>query len=113
MGQADQRGCLQPGKPPPCCHRGPGRPGQDLRLCIWGSQLELAHCYSPAHTRLISGVACSPESPHLVATAAQDGLVKIWDTRSQKPCSTVHRSSTAPSSTLTWVGEKLLVGTRC
>jgi len=87
--------------------------GQDLRLCIWGSQLELAHCYSPAHTRLISGVACSPESPHLVATAAQDGLVKIWDTRSQKPCSTVHRSSTAPSSTLTWVGEKLLVGTRC
>ena len=87
--------------------------GQDLRLCIWGSQLELAHCYSPAHTRLISGVACSPESPHLVATAAQDGLVKIWDTRSQKPCSTVHKSSTAPSSTLTWVGEKLLVGTRC
>ena len=87
--------------------------GQDLRLCVWGSQLELAHSYSPAHTRLISGVSCSPDDPHIVATAAQDGLVKIWDTRVEKPCSTVHRSSTSPPSTLTWAGEKLLVGTRC
>jgi len=91
--------------------------GQDLRLCIWGSQLELAHSYSPAHTRLISGVSCSPDSPNIVATAGQDGLVKIWDTRVEKPASTVHRSSTSPPSTLTWVesegGEKLLVGTRC
>jgi len=82
-------------------------------LDIWGSQLELAHSYSPAHTRLISGVSCSPDDPHIVATAAQDGLVKIWDTRVEKPCSTVHRSSTSPPSTLTWAGEKLLVGTRC
>ena len=91
--------------------------GQDLRLCIWGSQLELAHSYSPAHTRLISGISCSPDCPNIVATAGQDGLVKIWDTRVEKPCSTVHRSSTSPPSTLTWVesegGEKLLVGTRC
>ena len=89
--------------------------GQDLRLCIWGSQLELAHSYSPAHTRLISGVSCSPDCPNIVATAGQDGLVKIWDTRVEKPCSTVHRSSTSPPSTLTWAegGEKLLVGTRC
>ena len=87
--------------------------GQDLRLCVWGSQLELAHSYSPAHSRLISGVSCSPNDGHIVATAAQDGLVKIWDTRVEKPCSTVHRSSTSPPSTLTWAGEKLLVGTRC
>jgi len=89
--------------------------GQDLRLCIWGSRLELAHSYSPAHTRLISGVSCSPDCPNIVATAGQDGLVKIWDTRVEKPCSTVHRSSTSPPSTLTWAagGEKLLVGTRC
>ena len=87
--------------------------GQDLRLCVWGPQLELAHSYSPAHTRLISGVSCNPDFPYLVATAAQDGLVKIWDTRSEKPSSTVHKSSTSPPSTLTWAGEKLLVGTRC
>ena len=87
--------------------------GQDLRLCIWGSQLELAHSYSPAHIRLVSGVACSPDCPNIVATAGQDGLVKIWDTRAEKPCTTVHRSSTSPPSTLTWAGEKLLVGTRC
>ena len=88
--------------------------GQDLRLCVWGSQLELAHSYSPAHTRLISGVSCSPDDPHIVATAGQDGLVKIWDTRVEKPCSTVFRSSTSPPSTLTWTGgEKSLVGTRC
>lgn len=86
--------------------------GADLRLNVWGPELALTHSYLPAHTRLITGVACSPESPYTVATASQDGTVKVWDTRSAAPALTVHRSPVSPPSCLAWAAGGLVTGTR-
>lgn len=86
--------------------------GADLRLNVWGPNLTLLHSYLPAHHRLPTGVACSPTEPRTVATASQDGTVKVWDIRQEKPCVTVHRSPQCPPACLTWEGANLVVGTR-
>jgi WD40 repeat protein len=86
--------------------------GADLRLNVWGPSLNMLHSYLPAHERLITGVSCSPTEPHTLATASQDGTVKVWDTRQSKPCQTVHKSPLSPPSCLTWSGHNLVVGTR-
>lgn len=87
--------------------------GADLRVVVWSRELVKVHSYSPAHSRTITGVACSPSSPHLLATSGQEGEVKLWDTRAARPCTTLHRAPASPPSTLTWAGDRLVVGTRC
>jgi len=86
--------------------------GADLRLNIWGPNLTLLHSYLPSHHRLPTGVSCNPTEPHIVATTAQDGTVKMWDIRQEKPCITIHKSPLCPPSCLTWDGSGLVVGTR-
>ena len=86
--------------------------GADLRLNVLDKNLALVHSYLPAHERLITGLACCPTESSRVATASQDGTVKVWDTRLAKPCQTVHRSPLSPPSAVSWSGDNLLVGSR-
>jgi len=87
--------------------------GLDKKVIVYNAALAPVHVYHPAHAGTVTGISCCQSSPHVLATCSRDvdTSVRIWDTREEKPATTIGSWPDCPPSHLTWVGDdKLLVG---
>jgi len=85
--------------------------GMDNRLCVYNPALVMVQSYSPVHGGHVSGVSCNQSSEHVVATCSKnvDMSVRVWDTRQNKPASTVARMTEHPPSSVAWSDDRTLV----
>lgn len=60
------------------------------------------------HTDRVMDVACSPTEPDVFLSASEDGTLKMYDNRADKPACTVHQHDTDAPRCVTWCGDDRL-----
>ena len=85
--------------------------GMDNRLCVYNPALVMVQAFHPVHAGHVSGVTCNQSSESVIATCSKnvDMSVRVWDTRQNKPASTVARMTDHPPSSVTWSDDRTLV----
>jgi len=82
--------------------------GGDQRLNILTPDLTVVQSFQPVHGKLVSSVSCS-QKPSILVTASREGTVRLWDTRQQRPATTVLNNEQKPCSSVTWNGDQQLI----